>query len=154
MTTQQIAFVFIIAGVVLMILELMIPGLVTIFFGISAVMIGLLYWLGFFYNIAYAIFLWFILSLVLILAFRKIALKFFPSDSKYQLVEDDVDAIGAIVDVLQTIDEKSSNGRISYNGTSWPATSNGGVIEKGKKAKLLYRDNISWIVESVETTVF
>ena len=150
MTTQQISLVFIIGGGVLMVLELFLPGLISIFLGASSILIGLLFWAGIICNIPTAILFWFVLSLILILAFRNLALKIFPSESKYQLVEDDVDAIGAVVEVLQTIDEKSNDGRISYNGTSWPATSNKGVIEKGEKARLVYRDNISWVVEPCE----
>ena len=147
MKINIIALVWLIGGAVLMALELLTPGLIVVFFGVGAVIVGVLYWLGFISSIINSIGVWIVVSFVLVLAFRKLALKFFPSESKYQLVEEDVDAIGTIVEVIETVDEKSLSGRISYNGTSWHALSKKGIIPSGGKARILYRDNISWVVE-------
>ncbi|MDA3821474.1 MAG: NfeD family protein, partial [Bacteroidales bacterium] len=70
----------------------------------------------------------------------------FPSDSNYQMVEEDVDAIGSVVEVISTVYQDNNSGRIMFNGTSWQAVSNKGIIEAGTKAKLVHRDNISWVV--------
>lgn len=144
---DTITLIWLIGGASLMVLELLIPGLIVVFFGISAVIVGLLNYLGIVTDLEYSLVIWFTLSLISVLFFRKIALRFFPSESTYQLVEEDVDVIGSIVTVITDVSEDTSEGRIEFQGTSWPAVSNSGTIKAGDKAKILYRDNISWVVE-------
>ncbi len=148
MKSEYIPYIWMIGGVILMILELVMPGLVIIFFGASALIVGLLMWIGLIQNLVISLALWVVFSLVFVLFFRRLALRFFPSESSYQLVEEDVDAIGTVVDVVSDIDDSSNNGRIMFNGTSWQAMSQKGTIKKGQKVRLLYRDNISWVVEA------
>ncbi len=137
-------------GVLLIVAELLIPGLIIVFFGVSALILSFLVWTGLITSVLPSVILWIVLSLLMVLVFRRLALKLFPSDRSYQLVEDDVNAIGAVVEVTKTIDDNSTDGRIQFSGTSWPAVSNNGIIEAGKKARILYRDNISWIVEAFD----
>jgi len=150
MTHETITWIWIIGGIVLMVLELLVPGLIIVFFGAAALLVGLLNWLGFIESLSTSFGIWIALSLVLVVIFRNFAVKLFPSESNYQLVEEDVDAIGSIVEVVSTVHEDNNSGRIMYNGTSWQAVSNNGTIEKGQKAKLVHRDNISWIVVPFE----
>jgi inner membrane protein len=152
MAPETITWIWIIAGTILLLSELIVPGLVVVFFGTGAILAGILRWAGIISGIFESFFTWLIISLVLVLVFRRFALKLFPSDSNYQLTEEDVEAIGKTVTVTKTIHEDSTDGRISYGGTTWPAISNGGIIKKGKKARLLYRDNISWVVEPDDDT--
>lgn len=149
-SSVDIHLIWLIGGAVLAALELVAPGMVIIFFGLAAILIGLLIMAGVSMSIPASILLWFILSLALVLIFRNLALKIFPSDSSYGLVEDDVDAIGAVVPVITDVADDHSNGRIEYGGTSWQARTRVGQIAAGEKARLLYRDNIQWIVEPVE----
>ena len=57
---------------------------------------------------------------------------------------------GKEVDVVSDCDDKSDYGRIRYQGTSWPAKSIEGPIPAGSRAKLVYRDNVAWIIEAIE----
>ena len=41
-------------------------------------------------------------------------------------------------------------GRISYQGTTWPAVSPEGEIPAGGQARIISRHNIMWIVEPVD----
>lgn len=148
MTTEIL--IWLIGGAVLMVLELLMPGMIIVFFGVAALAVGLLLYAGFISGVVNSLIAWFILSLLCVVIFRRLALRFFPSESSYQLVEDDVSAAGTEVDVLKEVQVDSSEGRISYNGTSWPAVSREGAIAAGRKARLLYRDNISWVVEAVD----
>ncbi len=149
MNAETITWVFLIGGGVLMALELAVPGLIVVFFGAAAVITGLLSLSGIVTDITTLLVIWVVLSLALVLLLRRFAIRLFPSESSYRLVEDDVDAIGRIVDVVATVSESGTEGRISYNGTTWPVISSGGQIRKGRKARILYRDNISWVVEPV-----
>ncbi len=139
-------------GFVLVVAEIFMPGMIIIFFGFGAMIVGLLIWLDLISTVISSIIVWIFLSFMLVLVFRRLALKFFPSERSYQLVEDDVNAIGAVVEVTRTVMENSSEGRIKYNGTWWPAISNRGTIKTGSSARILYRDNISWIVEPCDDT--
>ena len=49
--------------------------------------------------------------------------------------------------VLELVASGNSDGRIRHRGSSWPATCLEGSIPEGKKARLLYRDNLVWFVE-------
>ncbi len=148
MEKDTIAFIWIIGGIALMVAELATPGMVIVFLGFSAVVVGVLNYGGILSSQVWSAVLWAAVSLALVLAFRKVALRLFPSERSYQLVEDDVDAIGTVVTVIKRINDRTPEGRINYAGTSWQALSSRGVIEEGKKARLLYRDNISWVVEA------
>mgnify|MGYP001557478876 CR=1 FL=1 len=147
MKTETLAWIWTIGGVVLIVLEIFLPGLVVLFFGVSAIIVGALFWIGLLTGMVNAIITWFILSVASVLILRRFLVKIFPSDSNYQYIEEDVDAIGTVVEVIEDVNETSDTGRISYNGTSWQAKTKSGAIEAGKKAKILYRDNISWIIE-------
>ncbi len=142
--------IWIIGGALIMAAEFLMPGMIIVFFGFAAILTGALNWLGLITSLKISLAFWIITSFLLVLVFRKTALKLFPAESRYQLIEEDVDAVGTVVTVLNTIEENGTGGRISYGGTSWQAVSNSGTIEEGKKARLLYRDNISWVVEPAE----
>lgn len=150
MNTGLFPWIFIIGGVTLMVLEIVLPGLIAIFLGAAAIIVGLLALSGILTGIDYMLLVWVILSFILVLVFRRLALKFFPSERKYQFVEDDVSAVGKIVEVITTVDDRGTGGRISHNGTSWPAMSSRGTIEAGRQARIVYRDNISWVVEPID----
>jgi len=149
-SNHTIAMIWIIAGVIIMFLELLTPGMVIVFFGASAVITGILYLFAIFQSLPIALFFWIATSLLLVLAFRKVAVKLFPSDSSYQFLEEDVEVIGTIVDVTKKITSLNNKGRIIFQGTTWPAVSNKGEINPGEKAKIILRDNISWVVEPVD----
>ena len=150
MNSAQYSWIFIIGGAILMVLEIVLPGLIAVFLGAAAVIVGFLALAGMITGIGNMLLAWVILSFALVLIFRRLALKLFPSDRRYQFVEDDVSAIGQTVEVIKTVDDRSTDGRISYNGTSWPAMSSRGTIEAGDRARIVYRDNISWVVEPVD----
>ena len=56
------------------------------------------------------------------------------------------------MEVVTGVNAKDPAGRIRYQGTSWPAISLQGDIPAGRKARLLARDNLAWVVEPVEDT--
>jgi membrane protein implicated in regulation of membrane protease activity len=82
---------WLIFGIILILIELFIPGLIVIFFGVSAILMAGLIYLGFITNIFYQFFLWSILSIILVLTLRKITIKFYPSLEKYQFSKDSLE---------------------------------------------------------------
>lgn len=146
LTTQTL--LWILAGVIMMLGELLLPGLVVLFPGIAALIIGVLYATGWVATFPRALTLWFILSLFLIFTLRWLVLRFFPSDSRTESFQLDNDLVGKEVEVLQRI-SPDTEGRIRYRDTSWPARSNHQTMEPGEKARLIAFDNYCWEVEKL-----
>jgi membrane protein implicated in regulation of membrane protease activity len=136
-----------IAGVGLLVSELFLPGLITGFFGIGAIIVSFLRWLGIVSGLTQSFIAWLGISFVLLVTLRQVALKWFPSQRTFEITDEDISAAGTVVDVIQEIQPSGSNGRIRFAGTTWPAVSKEGVLPPGTKAKLLYRDNLIWVVE-------
>jgi membrane-bound ClpP family serine protease len=68
-------------------------------------------------------------------------------ETGFELADEDLDTFGMIVEVVEPIDPDHSHGRIALYGTTWNATSVSDPIDRGEKAKVLYRDNLVWVVE-------
>jgi len=147
MTPEAITWIWLIAGVGLFASELFIPGLITGFFGLGAISVAALRWLGIVSGVTESFVAWFGISIVLLVTLRQVALKWFPSERSFVITDEDVAAVGTIVDVIQEIHPSESGGRIRFSGTTWPAVSKEGVLLAGTKARLLYRDNLVWVVE-------
>jgi len=142
-----ITWIWLIAGLLLIATELFIPGLVVCFLGLAAIIVAGLRWLGLITGLIPSFTVWFITSIVLLISLRHFLLRWVPSESTYTSSDEDLDAVGSIVEVVQTVSELEP-GRIRYAGTTWPATTRHGTLLPGQKARLLYRDNLVWVVES------
>ena len=80
-------------------------------------------------------------------------MKLYPSDTKKQNVNEDIDVIGSIVEVTKEIDGNQC-GRISHSDSTWPAKSiNNTKILPGEKVKIVDRDNLTWIVTKVTQNI-
>lgn len=143
----MITWIWLIAGIGLLVSEFFIPGLITGFFGIGAMLVAILRWLGIVSGLTQSLVAWLGISFVLLVTLRQVALKWFPSQRSFEVTDEDITAAGSIVDVVQEINPSRSDGRIRFGGTTWPAVSKEGVLLPGTKAKLLYRDNLIWVVE-------
>lgn len=146
MDFATLTWIWLIAGLVLMFIELIIPGLVVVFLGLAAIFVSLGRFTRLIQGEVDSLIIWFILSIVLVLSLRWIALKLFPEETGYVLQERGSDAV---VEVLETVYNGDISGRIKYEGTTWPAICHNGEIQPGKKVKLLYRDNLAWVVEAI-----
>jgi inner membrane protein len=149
MPPETITWIWLIAGIGLLVSELFIPGLITGFFGIGAILVAGLRWLGIVSGLTQSLIAWLGISFVLLVTLRQIALKWFPSQRTFEVTDEDITAAGTIVDVVQEIHPARADGRIRFGGTTWPAVSKQDVLLPGTKAKLLYRDNLVWVVEPV-----
>jgi membrane protein implicated in regulation of membrane protease activity len=145
---NTITWIWLAAGIILMLVEILIPGLVVVFLGLAALAVAALRYFGILASELNSLTAWFIISLFFILSLRWLALRIFPPDTSFERPLEDEDAMGAIVEVIQDITDRDTSGRIKFQGTTWPAICHEGEIKKGKKAKLLFRDNLSWVVES------
>jgi membrane protein implicated in regulation of membrane protease activity len=147
MSPETITWVWFVSGLLLIGTELFLPGLVVSFLGLAAILVAALRWLGLISGIVPSFTAWFVSSIVLLLGLRHLVLKWLPADTSFQTTDEDIEAIGQIVDVVKEVSSGNDQGRIRFAGTTWPAVTKKGVILAGGKARLLYRDNLVWTVE-------
>lgn len=139
---------WLILGLSLIGAELVVPGLVVVFLGLGAFLVAGAVGLGFVPHWMHQSTLWFISSLGFIVALRKAATQLFPAEIVVARVEgDDEDLFGHVVDVVDEISADNADGRIRLRGVSWTATSIEHTLPAGSKAKLVYRENLVWVVE-------
>lgn len=145
-----ITWLWLVAGLLLIGGEVVLPGLVSIFLGIAAVLVAGLRFLGLVESLPASLGLWMVSSVALVLVFRNLAKKWLPNETSRENIDERTENYGKIVDVLADIDEESSEGRIRFQGTEWAARSVEGTLKKGDKARIVYNENLLWIVEAVE----
>jgi membrane protein implicated in regulation of membrane protease activity len=148
MSPELLTWIWLLGGGLLIVLELFLPGLISGFFGIAAIFVALLRWTGLLSGMMESFVVWIITSAVLLLTVRQLALKWFPAERSFSLTDEDVEAVGQIVDVIEDVGI-SKQGRIRFQGTTWPAVTKEGTLIAGSRAKLLYRDNLVWVIEPI-----
>jgi hypothetical protein len=57
--------------------------------------------------------------------------------------------MGQTVKVIEAVGEERP-GRIRFRGAEWDARTTEGRLPKGAKARILYRDNLTWIIEPID----
>lgn len=150
MDGETLTMIFFIGGVVLMIIETLIPGGVSFFLGFSGLLVGALRWFGILEDPATSVITWLFTSVALILAMRPLLMKYWGGESSFKLANEDVEAMDQMVDVVEPVNAEDNTGRIRFQGISWQAKTLEGEIPAGSKAKIRYRDNVTWIVEPVD----
>lgn len=133
-----------------MILETLIPGGVSFFLGVGGLIVGLLRWMEIISSPATSIITWLFTSVALILAMRPLLKKYWGGESSYKLANEDIEAMDEVVEVIEPVNASDHTGRIRFQGISWQAKTLEGEIPAGAKAKIRYRDNVTWIVEPVD----
>lgn len=93
---------------------------------------------------------WFVTSLGLILLMRPLLRRYGGGDSFFKLADEDFEAMDQIVDVIEPISAEDNSGRIRFQGISWQARTIEGSLPRGSKARIKYRDNVTWIVEPLD----
>ena len=139
--------IWVISGGVLIFLELIIPGLVTVFMGLSAIMVGMALKFSLITGLFNSLIAWFILSTLFLLVLRTFFMKYIGGDSTVHNVDEASDAEGSIVEVTETI-EPHKEGRVNFRGVSWQARSEQEIL-KGSKAIVIGRDGNIWIVKTL-----
>lgn len=150
MEGETLTWIFITGGIILMILEAILPGGVAFFLGISGLGVGILRYLGFLSDPFAATFAWLFSSVALTIAIRPFIRKYFKGERSYKFADEDFEAIDQIVDVVETVSDNDNKGRIRFQGISWQARTIDGQIPAGTRAKISYRDNTTWIVEPID----
>tara|TARA_R110002096_G_scaffold170840_2_gene343476 strand:+ start:12915 stop:13403 length:489 start_codon:yes stop_codon:yes gene_type:complete len=150
MDSELLTWIFLIGGIVLMILETVIPSGTAFVLGFSGVMVGLLRFLGILENPMTATMAWLFISVGLIIMIRPLIKKYFGGDTSFKYADEDYEAMDKVVDVLEPINDEDNSGRIRFQGISWQARTIDGTVPAGTQVKIKYRDNTTWIVEPID----
>jgi membrane protein implicated in regulation of membrane protease activity len=145
-----VTLLWLVGGLLLVASEVFVPGVVAVFLGASAMLVALSRWLGLFESAGASLLAWMGLSVTMTLVLRRTVTRYFPAETRHEPHQPEVVAFGREVEVLETISDGDANGRIRWEGTSWQATSTAGVIPPGGRVRLVYRNNLTWVVEPME----
>lgn len=150
MDSETITWLFLAGGILLMILETVLPSGLAFFLGLSGFTVGIIRWLGFLSSPLSAIFVWLTLSVTLTILIRPFIKKYFKGERSYKFADEDYEAIDKVVDVVETVTDSDNSGRIRFQGITWQARTVDGTLEAGTKARISYRENTTWIVEKAD----
>ena len=149
MDAELLTWIFLGGGILLMILEFAFPSGLALFLGFSGLSVGVLRFLGILTGTGSSIAAWLLLSVALTIVIRPFIKKYFKAESYFKLADEDYEAMDQVVEVVETVTYNDNSGKIRLNGTNWRARSLDGEIKPGQKVRLRYRENTTWIVESI-----
>lgn len=133
-------YYWLIAAIVLVIVEICTAGFGALCFAIGAAFSALVSGLG--GNLTWQIVAFLIVSLLTFIFLRPVVMRFLDKRSKD--VKTNADAIiGRKGVVSESIDASQHTGRVAIDGDDWKAVSeDGAVIEKGNDVEIIKRDSI------------
>ncbi len=134
--------IWFILGLVMLLLELILPGLIIAFFGVGAWVVALLVLLIPKLSLNLQLFIFLVSSIVLLLALRRQAAKIFKGFEKQKNVAaaDVEEFIGHRATVVQAIGKKKS-GKVEFHGTNWEAAADE-EIEVGEMVEIVGKESI------------
>lgn len=139
--------IWLIAAIVLVIIELLTAGFGVICFAIGALFSALVAFCD--ASLIWQLVVFAVASLLSFLFIRPVVLRLL--DRKSKEVKTNADAlIGKVAIVSETIDPEKNMGRVAVDGDDWKAVSaEGVVIEKGMKVEIVSRDSIIVSVKQI-----
>ena len=141
---SNVPLVWFIIGLAFVLIELVVPGFVLIFFGFGAWLVAAL---GVFVEVNLSIqIVLFVLASVLSLVFfrKKLKARFFQEGHKNSASLDE-EFLGKEVQVIKDITPEMA-GKVEFKGTQWRAKS-ASEIKAGKMAVIVAKESISLIVQ-------
>ena len=136
-----------IAGVVMILLEFILPGAVIVFLGIAAVIVGLGVYFSLITSIVSAFLAWFMISIFLMVFLRSLFTKYFEGNTLIQNVDEDLDILDSMVEVTEDV-LAYKEGRVKFRGSTWNARSDQD-LSTGHKAIIIGRDGNTLIIKSL-----
>jgi membrane protein implicated in regulation of membrane protease activity len=133
--------IWLIAAIVLVIIELLTAGFGVICFAVGALFSALAAFLGV-EGLVWQLLIFAVASVLCFIFLRPVVLRFL--DKKSKDVKTNADAlIGKTAIVSETIDSAANQGRVAVDGDDWKAVSaDSSVINKGEKVEIVSRDSI------------
>ena len=141
---------WVVLGALLIVAELLVPGLVVVFLGAAALLVALAAYLGIITSWTTALIAWMILSMALVLFLRGFFARFLPGETRKGNLDEDVEAFGVTVRVVGVDESDPRKGRVSYRGSTWAAESADEPLVVDGTVRLLARENLVWMVEPTD----
>ena len=146
---DSVLIIWLVFGLVLVIAEFILPGLVAVFIGMGAITVALLLHLQVIESLPSQFITFFISSMTYIFTLRLLVVRFYPSDREVQNINEVSYELGRIVTVSTKI-SPNSEGRVSIGESTWQARGKDGqLFEEGTEVRIVGRENITWLVEKV-----
>ena len=137
------------SGIFLMAIEFLVPGLVLVFVGLGSLTVVFGMHFGYIDGILQQFITFFISSIIYLLTLRFLVLRFVPTVTRKENIDEDEEVMGSIVEIVADINS-GEFGRVEHSGSSWQARAEGDqTILKGEQVKIIGRDNITWIVQKL-----
>lgn len=136
---------WLIAGIIFIIIEMFLPGLIIGFFGLGALITCLTTYIGLTNDMASQIVIFTITSVGSLILFHKVIKK----KKKRKKEEETTDfnlQLGKLVPVTELIDPDEGPGKVRYQGAQWSASSKD-KLAPGDMARVVGCDNLTLIVE-------
>lgn len=139
------AWGWLIAGIVLMLMELMTPGFVVFFFGLAAASVSLCIWLfpgfGAYWQLgAFSVF-----SILYLLVLRRYVKSVFMGDSEENALSDElVGSTGRVTELIRP----GVPGRVEIRDAGWTASA-AVRMEPGEEVRVVSHDNLTVTVEKL-----
>ena len=144
-----LTWIFLIGGVLLLFFEVVVPGGVALFLGLGGIVVAALRFIGLLTDPFTAVIAWALLSAGLTVALRPVALRYFGGDSITGITDENAETMGQSVTVTEPV-SADEPGRVRFRGAAWDARTMEGTLPKGAEARIVYRDNLTWVVEPVD----
>ena len=144
-----LTWIFLIGGVLLLFFEVVVPGGVALFLGLGGIVVAALRFIGLLTDPFTAVIAWALLSAGLTVALRPVALRYFGGDSITGITDENAETMGQSVTVTESV-SADEPGRVRFRGAAWDARTMEGTLPKGAEARIVYRDNLTWVVEPVD----
>lgn len=151
MQDSDVFMIWLIGGIVLMILEFLLPGGIVFFLGLGATLVSLLLYFDVIDGWLQAFTAWFIGSTALLFGLRGLVQRIVPAQVEQSRTDEDLDAYSHPAKVTQRI-PAGGEGRIDFRGSEWQARNHHDDqdLEAGARVRVVFRDNLTWVVEAFD----
>ncbi|MEI7473772.1 MAG: NfeD family protein [bacterium] len=132
------------AGIILLVLEMIVPGFFLFSFGVSCIITGLVAYIGL--NLLIQVLVFCVSSFVIFFSLRPVVQKYF-STANHEVITGPAALIGKKGRVTIRIENTTNSGRVNVEGEDWKALSlSGESIEEGEIIEVLNIESINLIV--------
>ena len=137
--------VWCVAGILLVFAEAVVPGFIIFFFGLAALLVGLLLFLVPDLSVAAVLALWLALSLGLLFGSRALFPATFRGRRTCSGQDPDEDAVAGARAVARTALGPGREGRVDFRGSEWAAVSDE-ELPAGADVEIVSRNNLTLTV--------
>jgi len=136
---------WLIAGIVLMLMELLTPGFVVFFFGLAAATVALCIWLFPGFGAYWQLAAFSVFSILYLVVLRRYVKSVFMGDVESNAVADDlVGRVGKVTELIRP----EVPGRVQVRDAEWTAKADV-RLEPGDEVKVVAHDNLTIAVEKL-----